>query len=170
MRRDAVVSDDGIYRDVLTRAWAESPPACTFVMANPSTADASEDDPTIRKVLGFARRAGFNSVDVVNLFAFRATIIDDLPQDMARAVGGDLNDGFILDYCQHRTVYVAWGSPAKLHPSLRPRIPAVLEILKQATDDVRFLALNADGSPTHPARLAYNRPLDRQYFLLGDVL
>ena len=56
----------------LTRRWAEGPPL-VVCMLNPSTADAEEDDPTIRRCVGFAKRDGFAALEVVNLFAFRAT-------------------------------------------------------------------------------------------------
>lgn len=72
MRSHAVLSEDGVYRYRLTREWGENLDACKrvcFVMLNPSTADASKDDPTIRKCIGFATRLGFDALEVVNLFA-----------------------------------------------------------------------------------------------------
>jgi hypothetical protein len=42
-------------------------------MLNPSTADGKEDDPTIRRCIGFAKSWGNGSLEVVNLFGFRAT-------------------------------------------------------------------------------------------------
>lgn len=44
-----------------------------FIMLNPSTADATTDDPTARRVLSFTRQLLFDAVDVVNLFALRGT-------------------------------------------------------------------------------------------------
>jgi hypothetical protein len=49
-----------------------------FVMLNPSTADASEDDPTIRRCLGFAQRGFYGGVLVANLSPYRATHPRDL--------------------------------------------------------------------------------------------
>lgn len=49
------------------------PLACTFIMLNPSTADGSQDDATIRKCVSFAKRWKYERLEVVNLFAFRAT-------------------------------------------------------------------------------------------------
>lgn len=67
MKRAALVSEDGVFRYWLTREWSpdlgQKPRRLCFVMLNPSTADASEDDPTIRKCIGFARLAGFNMID-----------------------------------------------------------------------------------------------------------
>ena len=42
-------------------------------MLNPSTADATHDDPTIRRITRFAKDWGYGGVLVGNLFAFRST-------------------------------------------------------------------------------------------------
>lgn len=76
VRRSAVVSDCGRYRYRLDRIWDTALPAVTFIMLNPSTADASNDDATIRRLAGtngFARRWGCGALIVVNLYAWRAT-------------------------------------------------------------------------------------------------
>ncbi len=86
--RTARFSRCGRYRYVLTRRWEGATPRVAsgrgrvvFVMLNPSTADATRDDPTIRRCMGLARSWGFAAVDVVNLFAWRAT----RPVDLRRA-------------------------------------------------------------------------------------
>ncbi|MFG0274726.1 MAG: DUF1643 domain-containing protein, partial [Phycisphaerales bacterium] len=58
------------YRYSLRRRWGAGAPCC-FVMLNPSAADESYDDPTIRRCLGFARSWGYPALEVVNLFAWR---------------------------------------------------------------------------------------------------
>ena len=42
-------------------------------MLNPSTADANKDDPTIHRVISFAKSWGYGGVYVGNLFAFCST-------------------------------------------------------------------------------------------------
>jgi len=64
---------DAKYRLRLHRTWDPAVLPATFVMLNPSTADAEQDDPPIRRCIGFARRWGFGGVRIVNLFALRAT-------------------------------------------------------------------------------------------------
>lgn len=49
------------------------PLVCVFIMLNPSTADGEQDDPTIRRCVAFAKAWGFDAMEVVNLFAYRAT-------------------------------------------------------------------------------------------------
>ena len=70
MKRTATIS--GVYRYLLEREWATGKKA-VFVLLNPSTADATKDDPTIRRCIGFAQRWGLGGVAIVNLFAFRST-------------------------------------------------------------------------------------------------
>ncbi len=72
VQRGAILSDDGVYRYCLWRQWADGP-ILTFIMLNPSTADAEKDDPTIRRCIGFAQRERCGRLEVVNLFALRAT-------------------------------------------------------------------------------------------------
>lgn len=71
MIRDAVFDTTGLYRYLLTRVWDPAEPLAVFVMLNPSTADATRDDPTIRRCIGLARSWGYGRLDVVNLFAYR---------------------------------------------------------------------------------------------------
>lgn len=61
------IAKDGAGDDI---GW---PKAMVFVMLNPSTADGSVDDPTIRRCVGFAKAWQFERLEVINLFAYRAT-------------------------------------------------------------------------------------------------
>lgn len=72
-RRGAVFSDDRVYRYQLRRCWDVTEPIVAFVMLNPSTADAIEDDPTVRRCIGFAKNWGYGALLVGNLFAARTT-------------------------------------------------------------------------------------------------
>lgn len=69
----AIISDCGLYRYRLWRIWDEERPPLVWIMQNPSTADAVDDDPTIRKCIGFAERDGRGGIVVMNVFAYRAT-------------------------------------------------------------------------------------------------
>ena len=46
---NAVISDCGLYRYKLSRHWEQGLQRLVFIGLNPSTADAIEDDPTVRK-------------------------------------------------------------------------------------------------------------------------
>lgn len=137
---------DGRYRYLLWRRWAEAD-SLLFVMLNPSTADAERDDPTIRRCIGFARAWGFGGVEVVNLFAWRAT----LPRQLAAAKDpvGRHNDAAILEaVARSRAVIAAWG----VHGALRGRDAQVARLL--AATRLRCLGVTRDGAPRHPLYVA----------------
>lgn len=77
---DAELSECGEYRYRLSRVWDEAKRPLTFIMLNPSTADAEVDDPTIRRCMGFAERERAGGIIVVNLYGFRTTKPSDLFQ------------------------------------------------------------------------------------------
>jgi hypothetical protein len=65
----AVFSPDKAYRYRLQRTWGDSGRHATWIMLNPSTADAMEDDPTIRRCTAFTKAWGLDGLVAVNLFA-----------------------------------------------------------------------------------------------------
>jgi hypothetical protein len=123
-------------------------------MVNPSTADATEDDATIRKLKGFCARQGWRGFVVVNIHAFRATDVNELK----RAVDpvGPLNGGFILGAILKTDVTVcAWGSLGKLPPHLRNGWRSVVSIAKATNRPLLCWDVCADGQPKHPVMLGY---------------
>lgn len=68
----AIFSADRLYRYTLTRRW-DGRPMMAWIGLNPSTADETEDDPTIRRCTGFAKAWGYGGMVMLNLFAYRAT-------------------------------------------------------------------------------------------------
>ena len=71
IRRNAELSACGKYRYRLSRIWDDKKPLVLFIMLNPSTADAEQDDPTIRRCIAFAKNWGYGGFMAGNLFAFR---------------------------------------------------------------------------------------------------
>lgn len=65
-----------------------------FVLLNPSTATAEEDDPTIERCIGYAIKWEYSNLEVVNLFAFRVTAPDDL-YVQTKSIVGPKNDYYI---------------------------------------------------------------------------
>lgn len=74
--RSAKVSACGRYRWTLSRWWGNGSRVC-WIMLNPSTADASVDDPTIRRCIQFSRSRGYSGLTVVNLYPFRSSSPDE---------------------------------------------------------------------------------------------
>lgn len=157
----AIMSADQLYRYRLTRDLGMTGDgACCFVMLNPSTADATNDDPTIRRCVGFAKRFGCGRLEVVNLFAFRATNPQDLfdSADAGIDVIGRENDQHIAEACNaSRIVICAWGN----HGRFQWRDKDVLAIIRaQQGAAPQALKINAkSGQPSHPLYLPANSQL-----------
>lgn len=148
----ATISPCERYRYDLTRIWDRNRELVAFCMLNPSTADGAQDDPTIRRCVGFARAWGYGGLVVVNLFALRATD----PQSLALAADpiGPSNDQFITQHAAGSTVVVAWGAnPSKFRRPLLRNRPAAVLFTVSGYGLVRHLGLTADAHPKHPLYL-----------------
>jgi hypothetical protein len=146
--KNAVVSECGLYRYRLTRVWDTALGSACFIGLNPSTADATTDDPTIRRMCGFAREWGCGGIEVVNLFGFRATE----PADMLAAADpvGPQNDSYIRRAAEQCFPVVAsWG----VNGTFRGRDEAVKRILLKVGVAVSALKLTKQGHPSHPLYL-----------------
>lgn len=136
----------GDYRYSLTRVWDAALPTLTFVLLNPSTADDSQLDPTLRRCVAFAKREGFGGMMIANLYAFRSPS----PKVMKAAtdpVGPD-NDLVLAGITG--TVVAGWGNHA--HPSRVAQAVALLPPLLA-------LGVNGGGQPTHPLYVPGTAPL-----------
>ena len=135
------------YRYTLDRRWAPLAPDLAVVGLNPSTADETVDDPTIRRLVGFAQRWGYGGIVMLNLFALRATD----PKEMLAErdpVGPD-NDVVILRETDSRHVLCAWGT----HGKHRARGFAVEMMLRDDGRSLFHLGMTKGGQPKHPLYL-----------------
>ena len=74
INRQTIFSPCRRYRYTLWRAWDMfNPGYVMFIGLNPSTADEVQDDPTIRRCIGYAKEWGYGAFCMTNIFAFRAT-------------------------------------------------------------------------------------------------
>ena len=108
---DADLSLDGTHRYALSMEWASGTGLCGFIGLNPSTADADNDDPTIRRCVGFARDWGYAGIRVVNLFSLRTKSPALLKlADYPLCIGGARNDQTIRECVDACGIVVAvWG-------------------------------------------------------------
>lgn len=149
----ARLSEDGVYRYELTRRWGGGPMA-TWIMLNPSTADATLDDQTIRRCRGFSKTWGMGGLLVVNLFALRATDPRAL-RTAADPVGPENDDAIHDAVVRSRVVIAAWGT----HGGLLDRERHVIDLLEQVGREPLVLGLTKNGHPRHPLRVpALTRP------------
>ena len=138
----AELSPDGRYRYALRRTWGAGP-EMLWVLANPSSADASSDDPTLRRCVRFARDHGCGGLAVVNLWAWRATDPRTL-HGVADPVGPD-NDRWIARLGRQvgGPVVLGWGVQAS-----QERVATVLGLLGRRPK--HCLGLTRAGHPRHP--------------------
>lgn len=71
--RTAIITDDGLYRPLLTQTWEPNLPWIGWGALNPSKADAYKDDPSVRRMRAFSRAWGYGGFRLVNLHDWRAT-------------------------------------------------------------------------------------------------
>lgn len=141
----AEISECGLYRYHLYRAWDWSLPVVAFVMLNPSTADASEPDPTMTRCKNFAKDWGFGGFVIVNLFALRSTDPDALKA--AADPVGPRNDASIREtLASVQMVVLGWGA----HSMIEKRVEAVMAIVRDSGKVPHYLKLTKDGHPGHP--------------------
>ncbi|MDB5057226.1 MAG: hypothetical protein JWO59_698 [Chloroflexi bacterium] len=157
MARGAQLSRDQIYRYALWRIWDRRLPRVIWIMLNPSTADAQQDDPTVRRCLSFSREWGYGSLTVLNLFAARATD----PKQLATFddPSGPMNDVFIRNIIAPPSslIVCAWGA----HASAARRVPAIREMLRITGKEPMCLGITKDGQPRHPLYVPAATPLVR---------
>jgi hypothetical protein len=138
----------GHYRWWLERVWAPERPRLLFIGLNPSRADGRRDDPTLRRLLGFARSWGYGALEVLNLFAR----ISPSPALLRRAADplGPHNDAWIgarLAAQPQAPLWLGWGNQG----SWRHRDRAVLALLPGRA--CIALGCTASGQPRHPLYL-----------------
>lgn len=162
MEKWAKLSADRQYRYVLGRRWAPGP-ALAVIGHNPSTADEAEDDATIRRCVGFAKRDDFGALLMLNLCAWRSTDPEALTL-VSDAVGPD-NDFWLRrvvtgdDFGNGTSgtvgrVVAAWGA---LHAKAKAQVVReaprrVLRVLTQVVE-VHAFKLTKDAHPQHPLYL-----------------
>jgi hypothetical protein len=147
----AIFSPDGVYRYALHRHIGAGRGSFVVIGLNPSTADETKDDPTIRRCMSFAKREGKSRLVMLNLFAFRAT--DPGYMKLSLDPIGPENDAVIAHYATLPDVIIvaAWG----VHGHFRNR---ATEVGRELPVLVCF-GQTKDGHPRHPLYLRKDTPL-----------
>lgn len=179
-RERVIISLCGKYRYALYRDLKKHPKymqhvghapsrIALFVMLNPSTADGTTDDNTIRRCLGFAYRLGCDQLMVANLFAYRTKDPHELRRDGVGGgsiIGPDNSDWIraMVDVTLEREdlrgfVIAAWGPHGRYMDQDRHAL-AWIESEKREADQIWCFGRTKDGSPRHPLMLLGNTPLE----------
>jgi hypothetical protein len=122
-----------------------------FVPLNPSKADERVDDPSVRRMIGFARGWGFRMLEVANIFALRTTNPLEL-YEHPDPIGPENDDHIRAAVDRAGIVVCAWGN----HGEFMDRGAAVLQLIRQGIDPwlIRCLGVNMSGQPRHPLYVA----------------
>ena len=139
----AILSPCERYRYRLTRTLEGTGGPLLLIGLNPSTADATQDDPTIRRCIDFARRWGHSELVVANLFAFRATRPKDL-KNAPEPIGAETDRILLNEAKRASRILVAWG----VHGPYKSRDQEVLSLL--APFALSCLGTTKAGQPRHP--------------------
>ena len=172
----AAFSRCGRYRWWLGRRWRDDAPTLLFLGLNPSGADGKRDDPTLRRLIGFADGWGYGAIEVLNLFAWIST--DPAGLRLAAEPVGHRNDAWIRRRVQRLLqqetasrgqppdrrgapggaslpLWLGWGNGG----SWQGRDQEVLRLLAALPLQLHWLGPTAAGQPRHPLYVAGGRPL-----------
>jgi len=155
---DAVMSADGRYRQLMRRWLGDTFPEryIVFIGMNPSTADATVDDPTCAREWTFARREGFSGMIKCNVGDYRATDPKMLVQPGIVAVSPANIPAIRQAANGAGRVVLCHG---KLNKALAPAGREIVDTLRADGLDLWCFGTNADGSPKHPLYLRADTPL-----------
>ena len=147
IKRHALLSKDKKYRYSLKRIWDNDKPKVLFIMLNPSLADNYQDDPTIRRLIKFAKLYGYGGFYVGNLFSYITPYPSELLDKDLMFSKKNIHEiknmtGLIKD------VVYGWGNSFE-----EP------EWLKQIISNPKCFGKNKNKTPKHPLYLSYNHKL-----------
>jgi len=150
---DATFGGGGTYRYRLSRTWDASRPTAAFVLLNPSTADATTDDPTVTRCVKYAAGMGFGRVVVANLFALRSS--DPADVDAHPDPVGPENDAHLRDVTAAADrVIVGWGNAGTKRGRAR-------QVAGSLDADLYAIGTTRAGHPRHPSRTPYDVTIER---------
>ena len=166
----AAFSRCGSYRWLLERCWCDSitpqhqahgHDTLIFCGLNPSRADASSNDPTLRRLSGFAQTWGYRRLVVLNLFA----LITPSPAALRRHPRpvGVANDAVLNSWLQRWcrrpdwTLWLGWGAGGGLYRRdqwMAARLSEVISLRQQhGGSGPLCLGTTRSGHPRHPLYL-----------------
>ncbi len=155
----AIISSCGLYRWRLERSISIFDQlVIAYFGINPSTANASIDDQTVAKWIGFSERMRAGRFIAGNVFGYRAKNVKELAK-VADPVGL-LNDAHLVAIIAEADILIpCWGDRSKVPASLHHHIDRTLGLILNSGKPVKTFGLTAGGDPKHPQMLGYNTEL-----------
>lgn len=138
-------SECGQYRYALWRIWDETKPLVMFIGLNPSTANETENDPTIRSVERIAKANGYGGFYMMNCFPFVSTDPKQMLLCRPKSLEWNTNELWLWEVAKQCQVIVfAWGNFGVVKELGRDKD------LSNLFPNAKALAVNKNGSPKHP--------------------
>ena len=155
MIKGAFISTCGVYRRRLCRVWNIYLPHLPVIMLNPSTADEKRDDPTIRRLIGFAKREGYGGIWVDSLNDFRATD----PKNMMAAgkeACSEANRNLLASILEgrYKEILCGWGALGNWNGMA----DTFSDWARRTETPLRCLGMTARGMPKHPLCVKGDQP------------
>lgn len=159
MQKSATLSNCEKYRYELRRTWGPLSAVLPIIMLNPSTADDTLDDPTIRRCVRFAQDSKYGGISVFNLFSFRATSPDEMKKEPDPI--GPYNDHILIEVLsiaaeQRQPVLCAWGS----HGDFKGRSQTFMGWARILGTPTICLGMTKSGQPRHPLYVPASQPFE----------
>lgn len=156
----AILSPCGLYRYRLERTVGMTGPVFAFFGINPSTADATEDDATVRKWIGFTKTWGGSRFIVGNVSPYRSTDVRQLANVTPWLHIERDNWVHLEAIVKAADVLVpCWGDRGKVPRVMHNSIDRLRDWLLTTGKPVKHLGLTKSGDPKHPLMLGYDTPL-----------
>lgn len=146
----ACFNDKRTERYSLWRIWDNNKPLLLFVCLNPSTADESNNDPTVTRCMNYAAVHEYGGLYVCNLFPLMSTD----PKALYKVDPySKHNEGIVLTIRQELVddCIVAWGN----HGMIGGHGIRMANLLSP----VKCFGVNKSGMPKHPLYLPKSTPL-----------
>jgi len=154
----AILSPCGRYRYRLERDVQLDGKVFAYFGINPSTADATINDATVRKWIGFTKANGGRRFIVGNVFAYRATDVRKLAE-VENPFGDEIGDHTTSIIEDADVLVPCWGRINKVPARLQFAFDVLLDALMSSDKPVLHFGLTTCGCPRHPLMLSYDTPL-----------
>ena len=160
MKSDALFSPCRRYRWRLTRSIKKSSKEIIFIGLNPSSANASNNDSTLTRVINFCRHWDYGSLTVINLFGIVATNPRHLllyNDPIGWRNNSELNKH--INYWSHNPMcdlWIGWG----VNGNIMNRNREILEKIKKYYFKTPYIiGLTKGGHPKHPLYISKDKYL-----------
>lgn len=153
----AAFSECGQYRYALWRKWDKLKPMVMCIGLNPSTATKDKPDPTITRVIGLTKSAGYGGFYMMNLFAY----ITPYPKKLKEAadVLGNNNQWLSDVSAICRDTIFCWGGFEIV--SLSGKFNDRVQLMVQMFPNALCFGYTSQHQPRHPLMLKKDTPLQK---------